>query len=198
MKTKNIFLIFLAILLTGCFSPVKTTPNSAYMLFRTPDSLPKKHTRAASILVLTPTASSAYDTTQMAYTTLPYKVSYFSENTWAETPSEMLQPLIVHTLQKSHYFKNVVSAPFVGHYDYLLSTQILILEQDFLHNPSVIRFKLRAQLSNAVTSRVLGTKEFSIVQSVRQNTPYSGVLAANAATSKILSQLAVFCAQHAR
>jgi len=195
---KKIVILCLTILLTGCLSPVKSNNNETYMLYRTPDALPKKHKHPVSLMVQMPYAVPVYDTTQMAYTTLPYKISYFSQNSWAETPSQMIEPLIVQTLQKAHYFKNVVSAPYVGHYDYLLSTTILMLEQDFLYEPSVVRFKMRAQLSNAATSRVVATKEFSVTQPVRLNSPYGGVLAANAAVSKVLSQLAVFCQKHAR
>ena len=198
MRNKFCLLILAALCLTGCLSPVKTAPNSTFMLYRVPDCLPKMRHHAGTILVLMPTASPVYDTTQMAYTTLPYRISYFSENSWAETPPQMLEPLIVQTLQRSHYFKTVVSTPFVGHYDYLLSTQVLLLEQDFLQHPSVIRFKVRAQLSNAATNRVLAAQEFHVVQPVRQNTPYGGVLAANAAAAKILEQLAVFSAMNAK
>jgi cholesterol transport system auxiliary component len=179
--------------LTGCLSPVKSNNNATYMLFRTPDSLPKKHEHQASIMVQQPFSAPAYDTTQMAYTTMPYKIAYFSQNSWAETPAQMIEPLMVQTLQKSHYFKTVLSTPYVGHYDYLLTTTILMLEQDFLTDPSVMRFKLRAQLSNTTNGRVVATKEFSVTQPVRMNTPYGGVLAANAAVSRVLSQIAIFC-----
>src|SRR5579862_1068261 len=128
---KKLLLYFTALLLTGCLSPVKTNTTSNYMLYRVPDYFPKKHERHLSLLVLLPNTSPAYDTTQMAYSSLPYQISYFSQNSWAETPAQMIEPLMVQSLQKSHYFKTVLAAPFVGHYDYLLATQVLILEQDF-------------------------------------------------------------------
>ena len=36
-------------------------------------------------------------TTQMAYSTEAYQIAYFAKNEWAETPSQMIQPLIVKT-----------------------------------------------------------------------------------------------------
>jgi cholesterol transport system auxiliary component len=198
MNKKIILLLPFMLLLTSCLSPVKTDTGATYMLYRVPDCLPKKRMRDASILVAMPNTSSAYDTTQMAYTTRPYQISYYSQNSWAETPAEMIEPLIVHTLQKSRYFRTVVAAPYAGRYQYFLSTRILMLERDFTREPSVIRFKMRAQLSNALTGRVIKTKEFKVEQPTRDCTPYSGVLAANAAVSKVLAGLAIFSRENAR
>jgi len=197
---KNLLVMLGVLFLSSCslFSPVKMDSGSSYMLYRSPDYLPKKPMRSASIMVNMPDTNPAYDTTQMAYTTQAYQVAYFSKNSWAETPAEMLEPLIVQTLQKAKYFKTVAAIPFVGRANFLLNTKILILEQDFTRSPSIIRFKLRAQLSNVQTGQVVGTKEFTISQEVRQNTPYGGVIAANAAVAHVLGQLAVFCREQAK
>ena len=103
----------------------------------------------------------------MAYTVRPYQIAYFSRNRWAETPAQMLQPLIVQTLQDTHYFHAVVTAPFIGKYDYSLNTQILELKQDYTYKPAKLKLILRAQLSNTATSHVIATTQYAIEE------PYS-------------------------
>jgi cholesterol transport system auxiliary component len=72
-------------------------------------------------LVLVPETEALYATTQMAYTIQAYQIAYFSENEWAETPSQMIQPLIVETLRHTHYFSEVMSVPDFGRHTFALS-----------------------------------------------------------------------------
>ena len=178
--------------LTGCFSPVKIKPEETYMLKSVPD-VAVRRTRPVTILVMPPEAVPVYNTTQMAYSVLPYQVAYYSHNRWAETPPKMLQPLIVQSLQNSHYFRNVGIPSFVvGQYDYVLNTQLLELQQDYTHRPPLLRLRMRAQLSRAMTNRVIATKNFAVFVPLRQYTPYGGVIAANRATEEMLAQLTQF------
>lgn len=178
-------------ILSGCLSPVKSRSDTAYMLNAIPHvSNYRKHSQ--TILVAFPTTAPAFNTTQMAYTLYPYHLAYFSQNRWAETPAQMLQPLIVKTLQNSHYFHAIVTPPFVGRYDYVLTTQILQLQQDYTYPRAMLKLTVRAQLSSMAANRVIATKDFSILEPMHQYTPYGGVLAANRATSRLLTQLTEF------
>ncbi len=193
-----IFIIFISSSLSACFSPVKVTTPSTYLLTDTPESSFHKHTRAATLLVVPPEVSAAYQTIEMAYSIKPYQLSYFSNNRWAETPSQMLQPLIIQSLQNRHYYHAVVTPSYIGHYNYLLKTQLLELQQDFTQKPIVYRLVLRAQLSSAATSRVLAVKQFNVEVPVARATPYAGVIAANQATVIMLRELANFCLKNSR
>lgn len=184
------------ILLSGCFSSVKVGNQSTYMLTATPNHVPMSRQRAETLLVLTPETRPAYNTTQIAYTTEPYKIAYFAQSQWAETPGQMLQPLLVQTLQKTHRFKAVVGSPFIGPYSYVLNTKILRLEQDFTHRPTLLRLTARAQLTRA-TGEVIAVRNFTIVTPVRSCTPYSGIIAANRATADLLWQISAFTLKHA-
>lgn len=196
----KIVIISSLLALSGCsfFSPVKLENKSTYVLNSLPSSLPKKAMRPITILVLTPETRPAYNTMQMAYTVKPYQLAYFTQNQWAETPSQMLQPLIVQTLQNTHLFHAVVSPPFMGRYDYVLATEILQLQQDFSVKPSRVDIKLRAQLTNSATNTVIATREFTVNEHILQRTPYGGVLAANRGTQTLLRELAHFCTDKIR
>lgn len=188
------------ILAIGCFmllsscsllSPAKPAQNT-YVLGNMPEYIPTKRTHSFNLMVMFPETSSAYNTTQMAYNIKPYEIAYFSRNSWIGTPAQMLQPLIVQTMARTHYFHAVVSPSFVGHYDYVLTTQILKLQENFLYFPPCYELKLRVQLIKMATNQILAAKDISISEPVPEATPYGGVIAANRATAKALAIMAVF------
>jgi len=192
---KNIILMFFIFLLTSCsiFSPLKNNATT-YRLTATPHPICQYSNRHN--LVVAPVQSvPIYNTNLIAYSTHPYQIAYFAKNTWAATPADMLQPLIIETLQNTHYFHAVNSSQMTGHYDYILNTQLIELQQNFYPAYSVVRLTLRAQLVSAAHGYIIAAKEFSVTETAPQNTPYGGVIAANHATTRLLAQLAQFCLQ---
>jgi len=194
-----IFLFFISlILLSACsmFSPVNTGPTNTYMLNISPQPATKKPIGHINVVVPQPTTSPIYNTTDIAYTTHPYQIAYLAKSAWAETPPQMLQPLIIDTLQKTHYFYSVGSPTEISQYRYILNTQIIKLEQDFSYLPNTVRLVLRAQIIDASTSQILATKEFAASEMIQQNNTYAGIQAANRATARVLKQLANFCLRY--
>lgn len=185
--------VLVAFWLVGC-SAVKVTPNCTYMIDALPPCVPCRPDDSTTIMVLQPETVPVYDTTQMAYARCKFQIAYYAKNQWAETPAQMLQPLIVKTLLNTHHYHGVVTAPFVGNYDYSLNTQILELLQDY-SSPChpVVRLMVHAQINGVTTSEVIAAKDFVICVPMCHHTPYGGVLAANLATEIFLQQLAEFC-----
>jgi cholesterol transport system auxiliary component len=186
------------VLLSGCtlFSPVKidTTKN---VLNNIPLDLPSEKTHSTTLLVLVPETTPIYTTTRMAYTTQAYQVAYFSRNEWAETPSQMIQPLIVRTLRNTHYFSEVLSPPHFGRHTFALRTEILELKQDFTSEPAMLQLAMRFDLSREATNQVIATKELSVREPMMERNPYAGVVAANEAIAKVLRELARFIIEKA-
>ena len=186
------------VLLSGCtlFSPVKidTTKN---VLNNIPLDLPSEKTHSTTLLVLVPETTPIYTTTRMAYTTQAYQVAYFSRNEWAETPSQMIQPLIVKTLRNTHYFSEVLSPPHFGRHTFALRTEILELKQDFTSEPAMLQLAMRFDLSREATNQVIATKELSVREPMMERNPYAGVVAANEAIAKVLRELARFIIEKA-
>lgn len=181
-------------LLTGCsvFSPIKTQSHDTYVLSEIPKPLVKHPTRSLTLLVNYPQSSAMYNTTQMAYSTQTFKIAYYSKNEWADTPSHMLQPLIVRTLQNTHYFRDVLSPGMLGQYQIVLNTQLVKMQQVFFNHTSEVRIIINAQLIDTIhNNRLIATKEFS-VNEMAYPTPYGGVIAANRGVAKLLAQLAEF------
>lgn len=185
--------------LAGCalLSPARVDPEKA-VLSKMPLELPQQPTRAVTLLVLPPETTPIYDTTLMAYTTRAYHVGYFSRHEWAGRPAQMLQPLLVGALQRTHAFGAVLTPPHAGRYTYALRTEIIELMQDFTSEPATLRLSLRLQLSDDTANRVVAIKEISLREPMQQKTPYAGVVAANDAAAKALQEIAGFVLEMAR
>jgi cholesterol transport system auxiliary component len=191
-------LIACIVLFSGCalFSPVKID-TQRNVLNNIPLDLPSERTRATTLLVLVPETTPVYATTQMAYSTQAYQVAYFSKNEWAETPSQMIQPLIVKTLRNTHYFSEVLSSPDFGRHTFALHVEILELKQDFTSEPATLQLAMRISLSREATNQIIATKELSVREPMSERNPYAGVVAANEAMPKLLRELAKFVVEKA-
>lgn len=179
--------------LAGCalVAPPRTEGTTA-MLNKMPAEIPRRERGAVTLLVFPPDARPPYDTTQMAYSIRPYEIAYFRDHQWAATPSQMLQPLLVRTLESTGHFKAVVTPPYADRHSYSLRTEIVELVQDFAAEPAMLRLSLRLRLSDEATGRLVATDEISLREPMPQTTPYAGVVAANEATARALRELAGF------
>ena len=182
---------------TGCAllsTPPKVSVDRA-VLSEVPQQVPQRTSRGDTILVFPPKTTPLYDTTQMAYSTQPHEIAYFSEREWGETPSQMLYPLVVRTLEDTQAFHAVLTEPFAARYTYALRTEILELLQDFRSDPANLVLSLRFQLTDYGSKTLIATKEISVHEPMRARNSHAGVLAANEATAKALQQMAQFVLQ---
>jgi cholesterol transport system auxiliary component len=192
-----IMLAAMTMVLSSCslFSPVPN-PNTTYMLNTLPHNIPVSHVRHGTMMVAASDTVPVYNTVDMAYTTSPYQVAYFAKSTWAETPAQMLKPLMVQTLNKTHHYRVVTSTETAGQSDYVLHTQIVDFRQVFTLGSSAVHIMMSAQIVNTNSGHVIATKVFKVVVPAPQNSPYGGVVAANEATAEMLRQIAKFCVKH--
>lgn len=182
--------------MAGCtvLSPVDIETTKAMITKLPPElasAMPQRHAQA-TLLVLPPETRPLYDTTQMAYTIKPYQIAYFSRNEWGATPSQMLQPLLVKTLENTRAFREVLVPPYSGAYAYVLRTEILELTQDFTSEPPALQLSLRFQLNDGASNRIIASKDIMLREPMQQKTPYAGVVAANDAVARALQEAARF------
>jgi cholesterol transport system auxiliary component len=190
---KAFAVVALAAGLTGCaLAPATDPPMTAALLDQMPSQVPHRSAGASTVLVLPPEARPAIDTPQMAYSLRPHHLAYYAQNQWAETPPQMLQPLVVRTLEATGAFRAVVTSPHTGAYALGLQTEITELVQDFAQEPPTVRLSLRVRLSDGSANRVLATREIIVKQPMQQKNPQAGVAAANAAMASALEELAGF------
>ncbi len=133
----------------------------------------------------------------MAYSLRPYEVAYFRDHQWGATPSQMLQPLLVRTLESTRYFRAILTPPYTGPYDYSLETEVVALVQDFAAQPAVLQLVLRLRLADGATGQFVANREISLREPLHERTPYAGVVAANDAAAAALRQTAQFVLENA-
>ena len=191
-------IVLCVVILSGCtlFSPVKIDRKTS-VLGNIPLDLPSETIHSATLLVLVPETEPIYATTQMAYTIRAYQIAYFSQHEWAETPSKMIQRLIVTALRNTHYFSEILSPPYFSHHTFTLRTEILDLKQDFTSEPAIVQLAMRFYLSREATNQVIWTRELSVREPMRERNPDAGVAATNEAIAKILRELARFIIEKA-
>src|SRR6266568_508289 len=194
----RLFCAVFALSLAGCaLLSAPPAPTSKQILNKMPAELPQRSSNGAVLVVYPPQTRPVYDTTEMAYMTRPYEIAYFSQHEWAEPPAQMLQPLLVGTLQNTRFFSAVLTPPYAGRHSYALRTEIRELIADFTSEPAALQLSLHFQLSEGATGAVVATKDISIREPMQQKTPYAGVVAGNEATAKALLELARFVLEKA-
>lgn len=186
--------LLMPIILSGCsmLGPVSQEQQSTYVINAIPKPVVAKHQRGGTLLVTMPDTAPAYNTTQMAYSNKPFQVGYFSQNQWAETPGQMLFPLVVQALENRHYYGAVIGVPFGGRTDYTLNTNIIALQQNYSCTPAILQLVVSAQLTKTSTNDVVAIKQFVIRVPLRERNPYAGVIAANEASVRLLDDLIKF------
>lgn len=181
--------------LAAC-SPVKVPVTNEYQL--TAFSTKQLATKPghASILVTAPEAVAGYQTEEMLYVKKPFQLEAFAKNAWTAAPADMLFPLLVQSLQRTGYFYAVLSSPYNEKAIYQLDTQLLSLEQNFIHKPSMLVFSAKVVLSRTSDNAVLGSRIISRQIPCPKDTPYGGVLAANQASREFTAAVADFVISH--
>jgi len=186
------------LLLAGCslLSSPKPEPATA-ILSKVPDAVPHEAGVAATLLIARPEASSAYNTTRMAYSEKPYQIAYYRDNQWAATPGDMIEPLLVRTLEQTGAFRAILTAPETSHTDYALRTEVTELLQDYTAGAPVLRLALHLQLLDG-SGRAVADREISEQEPMRAANSSAGVNAANDALAKALGEAARFVMSAAR
>lgn len=179
----------------GCtiFKPIPTKTLHYYTLTAIPPACQTIQKNRPTILVTQPRANAIYSNPRMIYSPGCYQIQYFTQNRWADTPPHMLHLLLIKLLQNTGYFQAIINTRGATHYDWIINTQLLSFQQEFLNKPSQFRIAVRVQLINAHSNRIIATKEFMVVKPAPIDNPHGGAIAANIATKKILHEIAVFC-----
>lgn len=182
------------LLLSACsiFEPI-TTPPMHYFTLSIPNLDCCTQRKHSTILVNQPRANAIYNNPRMIYIPACYQIQYFSKNRWADLPTQMLQSLLINSLQHTGYFQAIINTPSTTYYDWVLNTELLSFQQEFITLPSRFRIAIRVQLINARSRHIIATQDFVVVQTATQDDPCGGAFAANLATQKILNEINCFC-----
>lgn len=159
----------------------------------TPSTPSTQGTRAGTLIINPTRAAPGFDTPFIAYQRRAHEIDYFSESRWVEPPAAMLSPLIANAIERGNTFAAVVRAPTSASASFSLDTEIIRLQHEFTTQPSRVRFTLNAVLIDTTTRRVVASRNFDTTVVSDTEDAQGGVIAAEAAVQRVLSELALFC-----
>lgn len=139
-----------------------------------------------------PQAEPGFETPRMVYLKRPYELEYFAANQWADTPANMVAPLLAQSLSQSGIWRDVVLLPSLVPGDYRLDVYGFALQQEFFQQPSCVRVTARAQLVDLKLSMIVGMQRFEAIEPAPSENAYGGVVAANRAVAALLDQITVW------
>lgn len=152
--------------------------------------IPEGKPGAGILVVNVPVARPGFETPRMAYTKRPYEISYYAAHQWADSPSQMLTPLLVQALERTGYWRAVVPMPTSVRGDHRVDIDQVELIQDFLQKPSQVRVMLRMQIIKLPDYLVLGTRLFDMVEEALSDDAYGGAVAGNKAVERLVKEVA--------
>lgn len=138
------------------------------------------------LVVGLPQADAGFDTPRMAYVKRSHEVNYYATSQWADSPARMVVPLLIRSMDRTGLWRAVVAMPTTIRGDYRLDVSGLLLQQEFLQQPSRVRVLLRAQLVEVPEQRLLGARSFEALEPAPSEDAYGGVLASNRAVATVL------------
>jgi cholesterol transport system auxiliary component len=191
----NILIFALALFCSACaLGPVETSAPRTYFLkpeisWENPYGYGDR-VGTYVLLITQPRAQTGFDSARMAYLLRPYEVNYYAFNQWADTPARLLHRIMVENLDKTGLWSAVLQSPASVPAQYRLDCDNLVLEQQFFSSPSRIRLALRAQLIETKSQSVIATRYFELFEAAPSEDAYGGVLAANHAAGKLLTEIA--------
>ncbi len=192
------------LLIPGCTSILSTRETHTTYYSLEASTLSTKKTERSNavdylptLIVNSPKAAAGFDTRRMMYSRSQHQIEYFARNEWVDTPSHMLQPLMVAAIEKTRSFRAVVAKTAMVKADLRLESEVITLLQDFNSKPSVVKFTLRTTIINNTSGEVLALREFNERIAATSDDPVGGVKAANVAVNNALEKLGLFCAETA-
>lgn len=202
MGMARMIMVAAALAAAGCspFPKQGPTPSPDTYLLQWNNRTAVPHAGGAacgSIGVSAPRPAPGFGTVHMAYSKTPFRIDYYAYNQWADTPGQMIEPLLVRALEQSGRFRAVVKQDVGADADLWLASDDLRLLQRFEGAKSRVELDLRVVLLDSSARHVLAQRRFEIREPAESSTPYAGVRAANRAMGRLLREMTGFIAKAA-
>ena len=148
-----------------------------------------------TLTVNTPKAAAGFDSHRMLYTRNAHQIEHFARNEWVDTPANMLQSLLMASLENTGDFKAVMPKTSAINSEIKLESQVVTLIQNFDAKPSKVDFGIRVSLINSEINQVIASQLFMEQVIAKSDTPAGGVSAANEAVNIALQKVGLFVKQ---
>jgi cholesterol transport system auxiliary component len=194
-----LFLFFASLCLSAC--TVLPKPKAVVVDRYTLDVPPAADTQGAPaarpaeapvLLIPRPLARADLDTPRMAYREQDYALRYFANSRWADVPPQLLLPGLIEAFEASGQYAAVIRVGSAAVPQLRMDTEVLDFSQDFREEPSMFRLRLRVQLLDLETRKVIAGRIFETRQAAPEASPAGGARAANAAWQALLPDIVAF------
>lgn len=186
-----------ALLLGGCAlaSVGQGPPPEIYVLTAPEPALPGAVANV-QILVEQPDTPAEIDSNRIVFQPTPNEIRYFAEAQWADRAPDMVQRLIVETLDSTDKFLSVSRASVGRHYDYALAGEL----RAFAAMPGegggdVVRVALHVKLIDHRSRSIVAARAFEATSQARAARTVEVVRAFDAALSDVLRALSSWTLQ---
>src|SRR5438045_3714956 len=98
------------------FSPIKNSVHQQFVLSQLPVVSVSPVHNAKVLVVMSPIIFSPFAGYKIAYTKQREQIDFFTKSEWVASPADMLQLLLIQTLQKTKHFNAVVRPDFSKQY----------------------------------------------------------------------------------
>lgn len=177
----------LGLLLAACTS---TAPNALYGL-NAPSDFEAGQKRQVQVLVATPRALSALDTSNIAVVDKGPAYSYFPQAAWTDQLSKVVQAGLVRTLENTNRLKGV-GLPGEGLLiDYQLQTELRAFQLQVDGADRAV-IEIAAKLVNDRNGRTIDTRVFSASVPSRGLGVEQAVAALNQAAGQVFREMAAW------
>lgn len=182
---------------TACsLAPVPSLGNNTYILNKVPILTKSTQPEAINLLVNPPQTSPIYSTKFIPYSTRAYSIGYLVKNTWLLPPSQMFQQLLQSTLNNTNYFSYVGIDSSNNNYDLVLNSYINKFLFNYTTSQPTVDLIITVELSN--NSKIIAHTTLAVQEPFNATEIYSGIISANNAVAKTLTQLSTWCINAAR
>lgn len=148
------------------------------------------------LLIALPLARAELDTPRMAYSIQDHALQYFANSRWADAPPQLLLPGLIEAFEASGRYAAVIRVGSAADAQLRLDTEVLEFSQDFRVKPSRFDLRLRVQMVDLTSRKVIASRIFESHQVAPVESSYGGAQAANVAWQTLLPDLVAFCAAH--
>ncbi len=190
------------LLLSGCGAlgalGEATTPLDTYEL-RAPVDGPSAtgQPRAIDLVVEVPEASGALDTDRIMIRPNPFQAQYLPRARWADSAPEMMQTLMLRSVENTNAVRYVGRRPLAGSGDYALISEITDFQAERRdgEDAAEIRLRMTARLVREDDASIVATRVFTATAEVESLDTLPVVESFDSAANPLLREVAAWVMQ---
>lgn len=184
------FAIAITMVLAACVSLGEQAPRRYFVLEPVFAAAERSaNPRSAALIVGPTTASTFYETTEIAYSRAAGERAYYTQSSWTERPSRRISELLVARLQASGAFKAVAHAGSGVQGELTLNTHLAAFYHDAASPPGHVRVAIVAELVDVSGRALIARNTFEETAPAPTHDASGAVAAFNQATAPILGQI---------